>query len=487
MVNHHKAPPRLVLATSNPHKLDELRRALPDWEIGLVTAADPPPEDGLTYEDNARIKARFGRAHAPSDAWAVGEDSGLESRALDGAPGVHTARWAAGDPVGRLLESLRGEEDRRARYVCVIVAVAPDGREVVAEGTLEGTIARVAAGTEGFGFDPVFVPAGETHAIAELGNAWKQRNSHRARAAAELARQLGEAVDTSREAMDRPPDLRSLFDIAYEEARRLGFDGQLEVDVAAASLRFEGLDPMVIPAPVMERLEGKSVAQQRAIVAGVVSRFLRSHAAPLDDRYDGLRDREVRARLERNLFHIRTRPERPRPWNAVGRVERALGVDGWQERFAQAAKLYVVQAARGEAEGRSEAGAYLDAANMYRLAGLVDESRQAAESALGRLDGVPPPHEAQYRCGALALAGCRTELGACAADAGRRVLDTRWWRFGVAAAAAERGDREELERELRAVERRAADEELDLDATNLGDRDMAELLADWLRDLDSDR
>ncbi len=89
-----------------------------------------------------------------------------------------------------MLEALDGVDERRARYVCVIVAVAPDGREVVAEGTLEGSIARVAAGTEGFGFDPVFVPAGETRTVAELGNAWKQRNSHRARAAAELARRL---------------------------------------------------------------------------------------------------------------------------------------------------------------------------------------------------------------------------------------------------------------------------------------------------------
>jgi XTP/dITP diphosphohydrolase len=180
----------LVLASGNRHKLAELRRALPGWDVELVGRDDLPPEDGATYADNARLKARWGRLHAQPDAWAVGEDSGIEARALEGAPGVRTARWAAGDPVGRMLEALEDEDERRARYVCVLVAVAPDGREVVAEGTLEGTIARTASGTEGFGFDPVFVPDGESRTVAVLGDGWKRAHSHRARAAAELARQL---------------------------------------------------------------------------------------------------------------------------------------------------------------------------------------------------------------------------------------------------------------------------------------------------------
>ena len=183
---------KLVLASGNPHKLEELRRAVPGWEVELLRAVgDPPPEDGATYVDNARIKARWGREHAPPDAWSVGEDSGIEVVALDRAPGVRTARWAAGNPVGRMLEALSSQGERRARYVCVIVAVAPDGREVVARGALDGTIARAAAGQEGFGFDPVFLPEGETRTVAELGDEWKRRHSHRARAAAELARELG--------------------------------------------------------------------------------------------------------------------------------------------------------------------------------------------------------------------------------------------------------------------------------------------------------
>ena len=182
--------PRLVLASQNPHKLEELRRALPGVEVTALGRDDPPAEDGETFEENARIKARFARAHADPGAWALGEDSGIEATALDGRPGVHTARWAAGDPVRRMLAALDGLDERRARYVCVLVALAPDGREVVARGTLEGAIAGSAAGVEGFGFDPVFVPVGETATVAQLGDAWKRTHSHRARAAAALAAAL---------------------------------------------------------------------------------------------------------------------------------------------------------------------------------------------------------------------------------------------------------------------------------------------------------
>ena len=178
---------KLVLASGNAHKLEELRRALPGFEIELLGRDDPPPEDGATYEDNARIKARWGRSLASEDAWAVGEDSGIEAVALGGAPGVRTARWAAGDPVGRMLEALAGEDERAARYVCVMVAIAPGGREIAVEGTLEGTVAREASGSEGFGFDPVFVPDGEAETVATLGDDWKREHSHRARAAARLA------------------------------------------------------------------------------------------------------------------------------------------------------------------------------------------------------------------------------------------------------------------------------------------------------------
>jgi XTP/dITP diphosphohydrolase len=178
------------LATRNPHKLTELRQALPGWAIRVCGDAHAPPEEsGTTFVENARIKARFGRALAGPDEWALGEDSGIEVAALGSRPGVESARWAE-DGVARLLAELEGVLDRRARYVCELVALGPDGRELRATGTLEGAIADAPRGDEGFGYDPIFVPTGEERTVAELGNAWKQRSSHRARAAAGLAQAL---------------------------------------------------------------------------------------------------------------------------------------------------------------------------------------------------------------------------------------------------------------------------------------------------------
>ncbi len=122
----------------------------------------------------------------------LGEDSGLAVDALDGRPGLHSARWAGDDdPVDRLLNELDEVEDRRARYVCELVALAPDGRERRATGTLEGKIAVERRGSEGFGYDPIFVPEGEERTVAELGDSWKAEHSHRARAARALAAALG--------------------------------------------------------------------------------------------------------------------------------------------------------------------------------------------------------------------------------------------------------------------------------------------------------
>jgi len=180
---------KLVLASGNRHKLEELRRALPGFEIELLGRHDPPAEDGATYEDNARIKARWGRAFAPEDAWAVGEDSGIEALGLGGRPGIRSARWDT-DHLGRLLAELRSASDRGCRYRCVMVAIGPDRTELVAEGELAGAVATEPRGSEGFGYDPLFVPEGESLTVAELGDAWKSRHSHRARAAARLAELL---------------------------------------------------------------------------------------------------------------------------------------------------------------------------------------------------------------------------------------------------------------------------------------------------------
>lgn len=177
---------RLVLASSNPDKLRELRQALPAWEIELLAARDEPLEDGRTFQENARIKARHGRRYSGLDAWVAGEDSGIEIAALGGRPGVESARWAA-DGVARVLSELSEADDRGARYVCELVVLAPDGSELRATGTLEGEIAHESRGTEGFGYDPIFVPVGESQTVAELGNGWKAEHSHRAKAARALA------------------------------------------------------------------------------------------------------------------------------------------------------------------------------------------------------------------------------------------------------------------------------------------------------------
>ena len=179
---------RARLASQNANKLREVAALLPGWELEPLDAEDYPPEAGSTYYENAAGKARFGHAFAPADEWVLGEDSGLEVAALGGRPGVLSARYApeGEEAIAKLLDELRGVEDRAARYVCELVALDLDGREVRGTGLLEGQIAEEPRGSQGFGYDPVFVPEGEERTVAELGNEWKSRNSHRARAAQAL-------------------------------------------------------------------------------------------------------------------------------------------------------------------------------------------------------------------------------------------------------------------------------------------------------------
>jgi XTP/dITP diphosphohydrolase len=182
---------KAVLASANAHKLDELREGLPGWQLSALESSEWPDETGETYEENARIKARFGREHAPADAWVLGEDSGIEVDALGGGPGVRSARWAPqGDQADALVERLAGEDDRRARMVTVIVAVAPSGDEIRVRGVLEGELARERRGDSGFGYDPIFIPDGYDRTVAELGDDWKRAHSHRARAAHALLEAL---------------------------------------------------------------------------------------------------------------------------------------------------------------------------------------------------------------------------------------------------------------------------------------------------------
>jgi XTP/dITP diphosphohydrolase len=179
---------KILLCSRNRNKLGELSAL--GWELDLLDAEDYPQEGDESYVDNARAKALYGREVGPADAWMLGEDSGLEVAALGGAPGVRSARYGAEgmEAIERLLRELRGIDDRRARYVCELVLLGLGGKELRGTGVLKGRIALEPRGSEGFGYDPVFLPGGEEQTVAELGNAWKAGNSHRARAAADLYR-----------------------------------------------------------------------------------------------------------------------------------------------------------------------------------------------------------------------------------------------------------------------------------------------------------
>ena len=179
-----------TLASRNAHKARELEVLLPGWTIAPLDADEWPEETGATYYDNALIKARFAWRDG---GWAIGEDSGIEVDALGGRPGLYSARYAPeGMPaITKLLGELDGVEQRGGRYVSELVAIAPEGDVVRGTGILTGQIAREPRGSEGFGYDPVFIPDGNEQTVAELGNEWKAEHSHRARA----ARALREAVD----------------------------------------------------------------------------------------------------------------------------------------------------------------------------------------------------------------------------------------------------------------------------------------------------
>jgi XTP/dITP diphosphohydrolase len=192
---------RASLVSKNAHKARELAVLLPGWEIVPTLATELPDEVGETFYENARAKARFGRTVDPPDRWTIGEDSGLEVEGLGGRPGIYSARYAgpgASDEenVAVLLAELAGVTGagRRGRYVSELVCLTPGLDELRGTGTLEGTIAASPRGSQGFGYDPVFVPDGEERTVAELGNEWKARRSHRATAARKLREAVGKAA-----------------------------------------------------------------------------------------------------------------------------------------------------------------------------------------------------------------------------------------------------------------------------------------------------
>lgn len=179
---------RMLLCTGNPGKAAELRALLPAG-VEVMTLADAGlpddlPEEADTLEGNALQKARF--AHARTGLPCLADDTGLEVRALRGAPGVHSARYAgeakdAGANIRKLLAVLEGQVDRSARFRTVLAWVAA-GEERLFEGMVEGRIAAEPRGSKGFGYDPVFLPQGSALTFAEMDAAEKNALSHRARA-----------------------------------------------------------------------------------------------------------------------------------------------------------------------------------------------------------------------------------------------------------------------------------------------------------------
>jgi XTP/dITP diphosphohydrolase len=195
---------RIVIATGNPHKVDEIRAVLAPMgftvvalpELGRPVPAEPD-EPGVTFEENARIKARYYAAAIGEPVLA--DDSGLEVDALQGAPGVHSAYWAGADGSraerdarnnAKLVAAVKGlpEDRRRARFVCTMCVATPDGAVVVeTRGEFEGSIVDEPRGAHGFGYDPHLWLADRGMTSAELPPEEKNAISHRGRAVRRLA------------------------------------------------------------------------------------------------------------------------------------------------------------------------------------------------------------------------------------------------------------------------------------------------------------
>lgn len=187
---------RFVLASHNKKKLSELSRILSDLGIEVVSLpndAPEPAEDGKTFEENARIKAKS--AYEFTGLPAIADDSGLEVDALGGAPGVYSARYCPGSDQDRNQFLLKNMEDvdeceRQARFVCAICCILPDGQEINVRGECEGEILTELHGEGGFGYDPLFYVREYDCTFGELPQETKNRISHRGRALQKLAAAL---------------------------------------------------------------------------------------------------------------------------------------------------------------------------------------------------------------------------------------------------------------------------------------------------------
>lgn len=194
---------KLVFATNNKHKLEEVQHIISDKVILLsladINCYDDIPETAETLEGNALLKARYIKRQYGYDCFA--DDTGLEVEALNNEPGVYSARYAgegndASANMNRLLREMQGKENRKARFRTVIALILKD-KEYLFEGIINGSVITEKRGEAGFGYDPVFIPDGYIQTFAEMGSERKNRISHRALAVKELTTFLSTNLHTS--------------------------------------------------------------------------------------------------------------------------------------------------------------------------------------------------------------------------------------------------------------------------------------------------
>ena len=180
---------QIVLGSSNPHKVKEINEIVEGYGITFILPPEgfDPNETGKTFEENALIKAQ--EAWKLSHTWALADDSGLCIDALGGKPGIYSARYAETPQkrIDRVLKELEGEKDRSAHFTCHMTLIAPNGKIALScEGICEGSIVEKQRGTNGFGYDPIFLVKGDTRTMAELSEDEKNQVSHRSKALAQV-------------------------------------------------------------------------------------------------------------------------------------------------------------------------------------------------------------------------------------------------------------------------------------------------------------
>ena len=185
--------PTVIVATGNPGKLKEMQVYLTPlgWDLQLKPKEIDVDETGITFIENARLKAR--EVAIATNQWAIADDSGLQIKALNGAPGLYSARYGKDDQdrINRVLRELSGSEDRNAQFVCALALARPDGTIALdTEGICPGTILTEPKGSNGFGYDPIFYVPSQGKTFAEMSDPQKETHSHRGIAFAQIMEQL---------------------------------------------------------------------------------------------------------------------------------------------------------------------------------------------------------------------------------------------------------------------------------------------------------